>query len=703
MGETYVHIGTGLTVFQDEAVEGPVRWLDSPQAVMEFVKGDAVKDTIVLARGGTTTFLTPALTAGVKGVMTLQGAPESHLGILSREYGIPCVMGVTFTEGVRSARGEVIPADGARVRLDVSTAPEGAVYIEPGAETIDDWDGPTPAVMPEEQLQQIQLLLTKFGGVIPHGAEGDKEIRSAFATEVLTLSDESLHRDLTIAEINDLSKYAGWNTWDCLAMRATEGESGLIPRQEYESVAFVQCWQRYGEFFRVITDAVGVDGLIEIGGAARREIGTKINPLHHWAVSFAPAFGRGVAIALGLSTPDERWRDVGDALQFARRLYRGTWGDDGDDMYAATRGYKLQLLGADWLDRFHDERTPLDDPQQRRLFQRFSASTELMGFLQHFDNRAGLSDSGPYATADGGFVIVRDHFLAEATYQWRDAGGEELPYAITQAMFFKPTEPLDVRLLDIGTLFTEPANYLKHLTGVAVYARDTWNGPVRPLSETEMQDIQARCDRATGRLYPHIAAMSKREKIMAGMKVYYTDFILPYARAAGVWETMVNEHDFFELDPVASQAYYALVTDGVAAELIPQLFLTGNEYPPVPEHADDAQRLRPIYDGFLAVNGPFKTLCTRWQGTAEDARAAMVGEFATILEQVGPTLRDSAAVAPRFGAYAERLHAAFANARAGDHQFITGVRVDSMHTVWWELHEDYIQTLGISREQEGSS
>src|ERR1700722_4303086 len=135
MGENYVHIGSGLTVFQDEAVEGPVRWLDSPQAVMDFVKGGEVQDTIVLARGGTTTFLTPALTAGVKGVMTLQGAPESHLGILSREYGIPCLMSVAFEEGMRSARGEIIPADGVRVRLDASVSPRGTVYVETGAPT----------------------------------------------------------------------------------------------------------------------------------------------------------------------------------------------------------------------------------------------------------------------------------------------------------------------------------------------------------------------------------------------------------------------------------------------------------------------------------------------------------------------------------------------------------------------------------------
>ena len=32
----------------------------------------------------------------------------------------------------------------------------------------------------------------------------------------------------------------GFNLWDCLALRATEGESGLIPRQEYEAIG-VRC------------------------------------------------------------------------------------------------------------------------------------------------------------------------------------------------------------------------------------------------------------------------------------------------------------------------------------------------------------------------------------------------------------------------------------------------------------------------------
>ena len=91
--------------------------------------GDQVDSTIIISRGGTTTFMAPALAAGVRGLITLQGSPESHLGIVSREFGIPCVMSVSFSEGVQTVRGETIPPDGTLVRLDVSPTPDGRVLL----------------------------------------------------------------------------------------------------------------------------------------------------------------------------------------------------------------------------------------------------------------------------------------------------------------------------------------------------------------------------------------------------------------------------------------------------------------------------------------------------------------------------------------------------------------------------------------------
>jgi PEP-utilising enzyme, mobile domain len=124
----YQLVGSGINVYEQAVpAEGIARWLDSPDAVMELVMSGDIDKTIGISRGGTTTFMAPALASGIAGLITLQGAPESHLGILSREFGIPCVMSVSFTDGVQTERGETIPADGTKLRLDVSDPSSGRV------------------------------------------------------------------------------------------------------------------------------------------------------------------------------------------------------------------------------------------------------------------------------------------------------------------------------------------------------------------------------------------------------------------------------------------------------------------------------------------------------------------------------------------------------------------------------------------------
>jgi signal transduction protein with GAF and PtsI domain len=125
-------IGSGIAVYHTtEVVEGPVVFLDSPEDVMDFVD-QGVTGSIVISRGGATTFMAPVLVVGVRGLITLQGSPESHLGILAREYGIPCVMAVHFSEGVSTERGETIPADGTVIRVDVSSEADGRVLLVEG-------------------------------------------------------------------------------------------------------------------------------------------------------------------------------------------------------------------------------------------------------------------------------------------------------------------------------------------------------------------------------------------------------------------------------------------------------------------------------------------------------------------------------------------------------------------------------------------
>ncbi|GAB25486.1 hypothetical protein GOPIP_084_00690 [Gordonia polyisoprenivorans NBRC 16320 = JCM 10675] len=585
-------VGEGLTVYESsELVEGRVKWLDTPDDVISFVEsGEDVSDVIVIARGGTTTFLAMALNAGVRGVITLQGAPESHLGILSREYGIPCIMSVAFERGVRTARGETIPADGVRIRLDVSKRPQGVVSVEAGA-PVDDSpadESAAPAMTPE-QMAQIQALLTKFQGEVPPGVEGDAIMRTRLSTNVLDLDDPSFDRELTIEETNDILHYLAWNEWDALAARATEGESGLIPRQEYEAVGIMDCWFHHPGWLKAIADRVGADGLTEIGKRAKQEIGTKINLLHIWACASAPSFGRGIALELGLHDPAYRADTIVEAMSSVRRLYKGLWGSG--PMFTSMRGFTAPILDPSWIYRFTADRISLAGDSDRSTFQRFNGALELLGFLLHFDNRLGLGDSGPYPTPDGGFVIVRDLFINEPVYEW-SKNTEGLPYAVTIAMFFDKDSHLNTKMLDLSTMFTDPANYLPFVTDVAVYAREKFDTPMdqlKTLSLSDMSDLRAAAETKSEALYKHIASMTQEEKVMAGAVVYSSGFVLPLARAAGIYDELIDDHGFMSVHP-APTACYETIVSGVATEMIPRLFLTGSWANDVPPESSDAPK-----------------------------------------------------------------------------------------------------------------
>lgn len=131
-------IAEGYNSFETKkAPEGEVIYLPNPQSVIKLIQSGKLKDHILLVQGGTTTFLSPALSMGAIGVITLSGAPESHLGILSREFQMPCVMTAHLvdsetryvTGGDNTAHFDAMieRLKGKRVRLDVSDPEAGKV------------------------------------------------------------------------------------------------------------------------------------------------------------------------------------------------------------------------------------------------------------------------------------------------------------------------------------------------------------------------------------------------------------------------------------------------------------------------------------------------------------------------------------------------------------------------------------------------
>ena len=120
------------------------------------------------------------------------------------------------------------------------------------------------------------------------------------------------------------------------------------------------------------------------------------------------------------------------------------------------------------------------------------------------------------------------------------------------------------------------------------------------------------------------------------------------------------------------------------------------------------------YDDFRAVNTDFKILVTDWQlkggsegtpNTHDDAEydAAVLARLDELHARVVPIIAATATQVPRLNAYAAKLSAALDKVNAGDTAWLSRPLIDSYHTVWFELHEELIGAIGLTREEAARS
>jgi DNA-binding MarR family transcriptional regulator len=118
------------------------------------------------------------------------------------------------------------------------------------------------------------------------------------------------------------------------------------------------------------------------------------------------------------------------------------------------------------------------------------------------------------------------------------------------------------------------------------------------------------------------------------------------------------------------------------------------------------------YQRFLEINQRFLELCTRWQlveiegietpnGHQDPAHdAAVLADLAMVHDLVVRISDDLTTTLDRFGGYRPRFEHAMSRLEANDVDWFTKPLIDSYHSVWFELHEDLLATLGRDRTSE---
>jgi hypothetical protein len=450
----------------------------------------------------------------------------------------------------------------------------------------------------DDGLRFQELTYTgNFIGMEPvtDGIKGDKMLKSRAKSGVLekVSKDDVLRDQFTIDELNDLNNYLAWNIWDVLVMRATEGVSGMIPRQEYEILAFMHEFYRWPEILRMTTDEVGGgQGIMDIGATARREIGTKVNAVHDWCIG-AVGFGMGRCGLLALEAigPDDYIEESNEILKFMQRVL---WGkrQDGFILNSQDR-YRCRIHEEDFLQQLTAQVEELEPGSPKHgAFTQFNAAAELLSFLDHYDCRLGLGDTGPYELPDGNLLILRDLFVNEEAFHWSDVCDDAgLPHCYSLAIIIDPEKMglNEIRVNDISTTFTRPKNYIDAIVGGAVFSREKWNTPMAEVRNIPIDELASHLEgvrTATLKLYTKTARMNRRDLIWNGQYVYYVDMILPHLRLAGTYEKACREYDLWEIDQRVANYYYDITKRGFAQETVPSKIFSGAGYLPFSDNAD---------------------------------------------------------------------------------------------------------------------
>jgi hypothetical protein len=116
------------------------------------------------------------------------------------------------------------------------------------------------------------------------------------------------------------------------------------------------------------------------------------------------------------------------------------------------------------------------------------------------------------------------------------------------------------------------------------------------------------------------------------------------------------------------------------------------------------------YERFEVVNTELKQLITDWQTMTVAGETVpndhsdaeydnrIIDRLGGLHERAEPMLAGLAAKLPRLKRYAERLANALDKAESGEIAYVSGAKIDSYHTVWFELHEDLIRVLDRKRD-----
>lgn len=86
-------LGEGELVFGDD-VTGTARQANTVEDVLELLDDPDLAEVVLVTNSASATAVMPLLPE-IRGVVCSAGGPTSHMAMVARDFGLPCIMGAT--------------------------------------------------------------------------------------------------------------------------------------------------------------------------------------------------------------------------------------------------------------------------------------------------------------------------------------------------------------------------------------------------------------------------------------------------------------------------------------------------------------------------------------------------------------------------------------------------------------------------------
>ncbi|WP_040798159.1 PEP-utilizing enzyme [Nocardia higoensis] len=518
----------GTSAFDFGVTRGRIRAFRAPDDVID-VFGDELDDVIALVESGGTTFLSPIL-GRLGGIVCTSGTTRSHLAIVSREYGVPCLLAVDL-DGWE-------PADGTHVLLESSASGDGWLSLSTDAsEAAPAEQTPPPPAHRSAGTGPVRRFTSATTGSAVEdwwnylGTVGDdigcKPFPSSVGADTVA---ELCAQRMSDEQLEALVLHMG-RSFKPEMTRRSGFTSEIFPMMPYMSMSVIEDFHSYPARIRAIDAAVPA----EVLGARLRENAGLVSPLWIWMVGYHYLCGRELLIHMGKLAPSDDLDDVRTVVDFWRRLTLAHRGDGTLDYKDA--GFTNRYLPEAVVAQLRGTCRELDAATSKQLRQ-LNAALSGYCFMYFTDSRVGICDNGPYPAGDGQATLVRD-FLS------LDTGPFEYPWAresdpgvagVTLTLTYPVDAFEDFEINDWGTTFTEPEQFLAAVTSASVTARYA-DGTSAVLPPEQWSELADRLGAEHLKLYRRFSEMDRAERILAATRMYSWG-LRPFARLAGVADTV---------------------------------------------------------------------------------------------------------------------------------------------------------------------